>query len=79
MSHPTTLADVFPATACGQTSSVPQVQVFLRSLSKTAAGTVRMVERCTIQHTSWQRPSLLEGDFEAAAGSTFDRLLGVFV
>ena len=71
--------NVFPATACRQTSFVPRTQVFLRSLSNTAAGTLRAHD-CVLHHSAQLlAEAMLEADFEAAAGRIFDRLLDVFV
>ena len=54
-------------------------QVFLRSLSNTAAGTLRAHD-CVLHHSAQLlAEAMLEADFEAAAGGSFDRLLGVFV
>ena len=53
--------------------------MFLRSLSNTAAGTLRA--RDCVLHRSAQllAEAMLEADLEATAGRSFDRLLGVFV
>ena len=77
--RPTTLADVFPATACVQTSFAPRTQVFLRSLSNTAARTLHAHD-CVLHHSAQLlAEAMLEADFEAAAGRIFNSLLGVIV